>query len=240
MSRHRETAPDPRATGGVPARPDPLPDAEPAADPPASAPEVCAASAAPPELGSDAGQPVPSADELAALRAQADLAEQRWDRLLRLQAEFDNYRKRVERDRDEARLRATEDLMQDLLPVLDHFELGLTTPASSVDGAVLMTGMRLIQRQLHQVLERAGLRQLDASGQRFDPNIHEAVGCVPTRDAPEGTIVEQVRNGYCLHERLLRPAGVRVAVAPPDPDGARATREQGGDAPTVEADEAGV
>lgn len=154
-----------------------------------------------PDDGQSSTVPPPAADEIEKLR----------DRLLRLQAEFDNYRKRVERERAEQSRRSAERLIRRILPALDHFELGLKTAASPDDHAgPVLDGMRLILSELQATLEAEGLQPIDAQGRIFDPNLHEAVAVLPSPGHPDGTVIEQIRRGYRLGDLLLRPASVVV------------------------------
>ena len=127
---------------------------------------------------------------------------------MRLQADFDNYRKRVQRERQEFEQQARAGLICELLPVLDHMDLGLAAAAAQ---PTLAEGWRRIADQLFGVLERAGLRRVEARGQPFDPQRHEAVGTQDSDDTPAGVVSHQVRPGYELGVRLLRPAQVFVS-----------------------------
>jgi molecular chaperone GrpE len=139
------------------------------------------------------------------------------DRLLRLQADFENFRKRTARERQELAVRTTADLMTDLLPVLDHFELGLHNAGKTEAAAPLRSGFQLVYDQLLGVLRKYGLTPLDAAASAFDPHLHEAVAHVPSDEYPTDAIVEQVRRGYRLGERLLRPVHVVVSSGPGAP-----------------------
>ena len=134
------------------------------------------------------------------------------DRLLRLTAESGNYRKRAVREKDEARQFANQSLIEKLLPVMDNFQMALDA-AQDADPAV-RDGVEMILGQLKGVLEESGVEEVDALGQEFDPELHEAVSQRETTDAEEGAVVQQLRKGYRLHERLVRPASVVVAKAP--------------------------
>ena len=134
------------------------------------------------------------------------------DRLLRLTAESDNYRKRSAREKTEARQFANQSLIENLLPVMDNFQMALDA-AQGADPAV-RDGVEMILGQLKEVLEESGVEEVDALGQVFDPELHEAVSQQETTDAEEGTVVQQLRKAYRLHERLVRPASVVVAKAP--------------------------
>jgi molecular chaperone GrpE len=138
-------------------------------------------------------------------------------RLLRVRADFDNYKKRVERDRADAEKRASASLVARLLPVLDNFERALVAPVPPGDGAgALRDGLILIHRQLLDELRRDGLCPVDSLGQPFDPNIHEAVATDAQTGLPPGIVVEELQKGYFLLGRLLRPALVRVSVPSPE------------------------
>ena len=136
------------------------------------------------------------------------------DRLLRKQAEFDNYKKRIERERSEYVQFASAELMKELLNALDSFDLALRNAAAEgKSGENMLRGLDLIYKQFQDVLARFGLKSIEARGQHFDPHFHQAVSTVESADAEENTVVEEFRRGYTLNGRLLRPAMVSVAVA---------------------------
>jgi molecular chaperone GrpE len=138
------------------------------------------------------------------------------DQLLRLQADFDNYRKRVLRDQAELAQRAGEALLTDLLPVLDHFELGLKNACDAQTSAGIVDGFRLVYNQLLASLAKAGLEPVNSAEQQpFDPNVHEAVTYQPSATVAEGHILQQLRHGYTLGVKLLRPAQVIVSSGAP-------------------------
>lgn len=128
-------------------------------------------------------------------------------RLQRLQADFDNYRKRVKSEKQEWTEQAVYDLMRELLPVVDNLDRACQAGGSS---ETLLEGIVLVYKQLLSVLERQGLNAIEASGMEFDPNSHHAVIQVDS-DEPENTVVEELQKGYRLHERVLRPSMVKVA-----------------------------
>jgi len=136
-----------------------------------------------------------------------------YDRLLRKQAELDNFRKRAQREREEFRQTANESLIRELLPVLDGFERALKQRAPAVP-ETFYQGMELIHRQLLEALGRTGLEPVETSGQLFDPHYHQAVETVEDPERRDQEIVEELQRGYMLNRRLLRPAIVRVAVKP--------------------------
>jgi molecular chaperone GrpE len=136
------------------------------------------------------------------------------DRLLRLRAEFDNYKKRAERERSETIQFASAELMRELLHVLDSFDLAFRNASSqSADGAEILRGMEIVYKQLLDTLGRFGLKAIEAKGQPFNPNFHQAVSTVLTDKVPENTVVEEMRRGYTLNGRLLRAAMVSVSAA---------------------------
>jgi len=153
-------------------------------------------------------QTVAVTDELGAVEAERD---QYLDHLQRLQAEFDNYRKRVRRDAEELRLRAAEGVVESLLPVIDNMQRALEAAAKHEEGQ-LIAGVELVADQLHTVLSSHGLEELPAEpGMSFDPNVHEAVLTQPAPEFASGSVLSVLEKGYLLHGALLRPAKVIVA-----------------------------
>jgi molecular chaperone GrpE len=156
-----------------------------------------------------------SPEELAELRTQAGKAAENWDKYVRLNADFDNYKKRAARERQEAVRYANEGLLEKLIPVLDNFEMAMqAASAPAAEGAAsdaLKQGVSMIASQLRSVLTEAGLEEINAAGQVFNPNLHEAVSQQESKDVPEGQVLQQLRKGYKLKDRLIRPATVVVA-----------------------------
>jgi len=146
-----------------------------------------------------------------ARQAQEEIGQIR-EKATRLQADLENSRRRLERDKDEAVAYANASLIESLLPVIDNFELGLSATENATDAKSIAMGMKMVKVQLDKFLEEAGLETIDAVGQTFDHNLHDAVDRRETDEHPEGTILEQSRKGYKLKERLLRPASVVVAT----------------------------
>ena len=136
------------------------------------------------------------------------------DRLLRLQADFDNYRKRMDREKKDWIAFASEKLVLELLPVLDHFELGLADSAKNGAPAAIQEGFQLVCNQFRAALEKAGVQAINAEGQAFDPNLHEAITHLPSDTVPEGQVSAQTRRGYKLGDKLLRAAQVVVSSGP--------------------------
>jgi molecular chaperone GrpE len=153
-------------------------------------------------------------DYLRGIETSAAKAAEHYDRLLRTAADLDNYRKRAAREKEEAVRFANASLIERLLPVLDSFERGLAAAAQVPEAAPIAEGMRLTFNQIVGILRDEGLDVVDAAGQAFDPHLHEAVAHQPSADTPDGHVLEQVRKGYRLRDRLLRPASVVVAKAP--------------------------
>ena len=170
----------------------------------------------------DAGQPaeLPPQDAATAAPPMAPAAD---DRLLRLQADFDNFRKRTQREKSEIHHRVTEDLMRELLSVLDHLDLALDAAVQHRASGPVIEGVKLVSEQLLAALRKHGLTPVDASGEEFDPRTHEAISHVASADVPANRVLTQVRRGYLLGSRLLRAAQVVVSSGPaPEPGDAPA------------------
>lgn len=212
-----EPAEEPRTEQAAPPEPAEEPQTEQAASPePAEeprtgrhAPAGVAASKPPPDEappdGDDAGADGPALDEVVRER------DAHRERLLRVTAEFDNYRKRTERERREWVDQAAGDLLGDLLPVVDNLDRALA--AESGDGDALRQGVEIIRRQLLDVMARRGVAPIEAVGADFDPTLHEAVAHEPGDGHRDGEVVKELRRGYTLRQRLLRPSMVMVAKA---------------------------
>ena len=185
---------------------------EPGIDPAAELPapemnEVEAPAAAVEETPARAAEPV-SREEYDKLKAERD---QLLDRLARLQAEFDNARKRTERERQEFRDYAVGNVVEQFLPVLDHFQLALKATGSVEQ---LRSGVELIVKQMEDVLRQMQVQPVPTEGEPFDPRVHEALGSIERDDLPDQHVAEEIRRGYRLRDRLLRPALVRIAHNP--------------------------
>jgi molecular chaperone GrpE len=151
-----------------------------------------------------------SDDAMAGL--QADLDRFR-DLALRSQADFENYKKRASREKEEAIKYANTALLQQLVSILDNFELGLEAAKTQAQESPIYSGMVLVQKQLNDLLAENGLESIEAEGKRFDPNLHEAIAHEPS-ESPEETVIRQARRGYRFKDRLLRPARVVVSSGP--------------------------
>ena len=148
------------------------------------------------------------ADEIVELRKERDGLH---DRLLRQAAEFDNYRKRVERDRKDLTQMAAIDFVTDLLPVIDDFERALQVDAPGADS--YRQGLEIIHRAMLDMLRKRGVTPIDAVGTPFDPQVHQAVAYEDAPDREDGEVMEQFTRGYRLGDKLIRPAMVKVAKA---------------------------
>ena len=175
--------------------------------PPDEEPSASATTAADVATGEDDTEPAPSTvDDVASERDRLH------DLLLRKTAEFDNFRKRTERERSEFARRAAEDLLRDLLPLVDDLERALAVAPEDSDGDSYRIGVELIHRQLLELLRKREVTPIAAVGEPFDPNLHEAVTQEPSGEHPEGTVIREFRRGYLLGDRLLRAAMVIVSA----------------------------
>jgi len=173
----------------------------------------------PPEPGEAEAAVGPRSDEVARLTAALEdktrEAREAGEKYLRAAADFDNYRKRMQRDLADFRKYANEQFALELLTVVDHLGLALKHAAESgetVQG--LQQGVELVFRQLGEVLEKFGIKRFSAEGDLFDPAKHEAMMQVPTGDVPENTVVQVLQDGYLYHEKILRHAKVGVSKTP--------------------------
>jgi len=180
----------------------------PAADDTAAQPESEAAAGGAPEL-------VPAEQVTAALEAAAEFK----DRLLRTLAEMENLRKRTEREVAEARLYGNAGFARDVLAVADNMHRALESIGPELraqpDSKVLIEGVELTERELLKVLEKHGVKKFSPEGEKFDPNVHQAMYELPTSELPPGHIAQVIQAGYMLGDRVLRPALVAVVKAPP-------------------------
>ena len=174
-----------------------------------------AETAVPAGAASAAASPVGMGEAAQAEQIQKLLAEKQelTNTLIRRQADFENYRKRVEKERQQDRHRGAEHLVEKLLPVLDAFDRAL---AAEDDPAYVeyRKGFELTRRQLWEALAKAGLERIETAGKKFDPNLHHAIESIETTELPDGSIVDELQSGYTFHGRVLRPAMVRVAAHP--------------------------
>jgi molecular chaperone GrpE len=148
--------------------------------------------------------------EMAKLRADLEDAS---DRVLRAQAELDNYRKRARREMEDERRYATLPLLRDLLPVLDNIQRAIAAAEKSPNGGSLLDGVKMIAQTLLSALARHDCTQIEALHQPFDPAFHQAISQQPSDDYPPNTVVLVAQDGYMLHDRVVRPAQVIVSTA---------------------------
>jgi molecular chaperone GrpE len=144
---------------------------------------------------------------------QADLDRFR-DLAMRSQADFENYKKRSAREKEDAIKYANKSLLEKLVSIVDHFELGLEAARGEGEKSPIYSGMSLVLKQLQDLLTESGLQPIDAVGQKFDPNLHEAIAHEPSDKVPEEIVIRQTRRGYRFKDRLLRPSAVVVSSGP--------------------------
>ena len=148
----------------------------------------------------------PAEDDTAALEAQL---KEKSDRILRLQADFENFRRRTAKEKEELAAVITQNLLTDLLPLLDNFERAMAV--EQTDGEAFQKGVEMIFTQLREVMDKHGLEGIEAEGKPFDPNLHQAVMRVENPDVEDGTITQVLQKGYQAKGRVIRPAMVQVA-----------------------------
>jgi len=170
-----------------------------------------------PSLSTVPPEPLPLSPTLSPEELAANEIASLKDQLLRTRAEFDNIRKRLTREKEESLRYANQAILGDLLPLLDHLELGLQAAASATDAQSVVTGVKLIQSQFDRFLTDHGVTPIDALGKPFDPNWHEALGQEPAPGKPEGLVLHQRRRGYKIGDRLLRPTSVITVGPSPTP-----------------------
>ena len=163
----------------------------------------------PPPGGENAPAAEPSVEERLA-KLQAEVAQSR-EQALRDRADLENTRKRLQREKEEAVKYANANLLEELLPVVDNFELGLMAARQAPEAAAVVSGMAMVQKQLEGFLSKNGMTAAGEAGDKFDPNLHDALGEEPNANVPEGHVIRVQRKGYKLKDRLLRPASVFVS-----------------------------
>ena len=166
-----------------------------------------------PPAGRSPGAGTPAAEptlEERLAQLQAELTQGR-DQALRDRADLENTRKRLQREKEEAVKYANASLLERLLPVVDNFELGLMAARQAPEAGAVVNGMAMVQKQLESFLSENGMQSLAVEGEKFDPNLHDALGEEPSADVPEGHVIRVQRKGYKLKDRLLRPASVFVS-----------------------------
>lgn len=167
----------------------------------------------PAEQTASSTSPEPESGDDGSEGLQADLDRFR-DLALRSQADFENYKKRSTREKEEAIKYANSSLLERLIAIVDNFELGLEAARAEGEKSPVFSGMSMVLKQLMDFLTDNGLQPIDATGQKFDPNLHEAIAHEPSEEFPEGVVVRQTRRGYRMKDRLLRPSSVVVSRGP--------------------------
>lgn len=181
----------------------------------------------------DQAQPESNEDPLqAALNEAADNK----DLYLRALADLENYRKRAQREREDAIRFANDNILRNIIPVLDNLERAIEHARTTDEQGSLLEGVEMTMDQFRKVLESSGVTPVEAMGQPFDPNFHQAMGQIPTGDQPPNTVIQELQKGYLLNSRLLRPAMVMVSTALPETD-ENSTTTESQDEETPDTDE---
>jgi len=145
------------------------------------------------------------------LRKKASERDEYYGKWLQVHAEYENTRKRMEKDKHNHIKFANENIISRLFSIVDNFDMALSAMDKAEDKGAVMEGIKLVQKEFHKILDENGVKRIETSGRQFDPNLHEAVLAEETQDHPDGSILEEIRAGYLLNDRLLRPAQVKVA-----------------------------
>jgi molecular chaperone GrpE len=201
-----------------------------AAEPPKPAPSE--------EILEASEEKVPSPSELEALKKKAEERDEYLDRFQRSVADFSNYQKRIQREMEETRKYAPGAMALHLLEVLDNFTRALAAARGRIEDDYLK-GFEMIEEQILSVLEKHGILPFDAEGKPFDPNFHDALFSVEDETLPDNTIMEELQKGYMHHDRLLRPARVKVAKRPAQPKEAPAEAKEDEEDEASEPEESG-
>ncbi|MDP8299978.1 MAG: nucleotide exchange factor GrpE [Candidatus Tantalella remota] len=147
-------------------------------------------------------------EELTKKAVERDEMENKW---LKVHADYENTRKRLEKEKFDRIRFANEDIISQLFPIVDNFDMAFAAMEKAQDKASVMDGIKLVQNEFHRILEENGVKKIVTKGEQFDPNVHEAVSAIETDEYPDGEILEEVRAGYLLNNRLLRAAQVVIA-----------------------------
>lgn len=150
-------------------------------------------------------------NELSALKKNAEERDEFYNKWLAVHAEYENTRKRMEKEKSNHIRFANEMLIAQLFPIVDNFDMAFSAMEKAEDKEAVMDGIRLVQKEFHRILEDNGVKRIESVGKVFDHNVHEAVLAVETNEQADGMILEELRAGYTLNDRLLRPAQVKVA-----------------------------
>ena len=145
------------------------------------------------------------------LEKKAEERDEYYDKWLKVHAEYENTRKRLEKEKISHLKFANEELISQLFPIVDNFDMALVSMEKAEDKEAVMVGIKLVQKEFHRILDENGIEKIKTVGEKFDPHVHEAVSVIETNEHPDDVILEEVRAGYTLNKRLLRPAQVRVS-----------------------------
>ncbi|MFH1879104.1 MAG: nucleotide exchange factor GrpE [Candidatus Omnitrophota bacterium] len=156
-------------------------------------------------------------EEMEELKRKAAERDEYYNKWLTTHAEYENTRRRLEKEKYDHMKFANEGIIARLFPIVDNFDMALTAMEKADDKAAVMDGISLVQKEFHRILEENGVEKIETTGKMFDPNVHEAVFVVEADDKPDGMVIEEVRAGYLLNGRLLRPAQVKVVKNDCDP-----------------------
>ena len=159
-------------------------------------------------------EPQTTGDLIAQLQKVTEERDHLQDQLLRTMADMQNFRKRVQQEKTQLQQFATESLVRELLPVLDNFERTIAASESGATAESIVDGVKMVDRQLRTALESKHVRRIEAKGEAFNPELHEAIGTEESHELPEGTVTSEVEAGYKMSDRVIRPARVRVAKKP--------------------------
>ena len=167
-----------------------------------------------------------TSEEFDALKEKAAKAEEYYDRLLRLQADFDNFKKRLEKEKIEFIKFANEEIIIEILRVLDDFERAVEAGKKKHDFEILYKGVEMIWNDMKDFLEKKGLKEIDAKGKPFNPHEHEAMMQEENTEHPENHVIEEFQKGYTLNGRVIRPSRVKVSKQPQQPQAQEQEQEQ--------------
>jgi molecular chaperone GrpE len=168
------------------------------------------------DAGASAAEPAAGSPEQKIAALEAEKADLR-DRMLRIAAEFENWKKRSRKEQTDAESKARESVLRDMLEVMDNLERATAATGGATDLQSVQQGIALVLRLFGQKLERYDIKPVEAKGKPFDPRLHEAISQVPSAEVAPGTVISELQKGYKLGDRLLRPAAVVVATVPPAP-----------------------
>ena len=169
------------------------------------------------DLTGDDAEPIDNVEQPVTIESLQEQLKQANDRVLRAQAELENFRKRARRDLEEQRQYANLPLVSDLIPAFDNLDRAVEAAEQNENATVLLEGVKMVAVQIHSILQQYNCRRVPAVGGEFDPNVHEAIAQEPSEDVPAGNITREVRVGYQLHDRVIRPSQVMVSTGSPQP-----------------------